>query len=68
MDKEKVREAILTVNKALSNDDFQSWIEENKESLDYEYDHYRQNCFETAEEPDDFYIWALWQYINQEED
>jgi len=65
MDKEKVREALLLIGKALRDDDFLGWLKENEQDLDYEYDHYRTNCYETGEEPDDFYTWALWHYVNE---
>ena len=67
MDKEKVREALLLINKALKDDDFLAWVEENEDDLDLGYDNYKTKCYETGEEPEDFYTWALWQYVNAED-
>lgn len=67
MDKEKVREALLLVEKALNDEDFLAWVEENEDYLDYEYETYKTNCYESGEEPDDFYTWALWRYVNSED-
>ena len=67
MDKEKVREAILVVSKALNDDDFLSWVQEHEEELDQDYEDYRIACFEAGEEPEDFYKWALWQYVNSKD-
>ena len=67
MDKEKVREAILVVSKALNDDDFLSWVQEHEEELDQDYEDYRIACFEAGEEPEDFYNWALWQYVNSKD-
>ena len=67
MDKEKVREALIVVGKALEDDEFLSWVEENEDELDLEYDEYKTSCYESGEEPEDFYTWALWQYVNSED-
>ena len=67
LDKTKVREAILIVSRALNDDDFLSWIQENEEELKEKYGDYRMTCYETDEEPEDFYNWALWQYVNSDD-
>ena len=67
VDKRKVREAILIVAKALRDNDFLSWVQEHEEDLNQDYGEYRIACYESYEEPEDFYNWALWQYVNSED-
>jgi len=67
MDKEKVKEALQTIEKALEDEEFQKWIEENQEELEFQYEDYRTNCYESLEEPDSFYTWALWQYAFEDQ-
>ena len=65
MDKAKVREAMLIVSKALNDDDFLSWVQENEEELKERYGDYQMTCYETYEALEDFYTWALWEYVNE---
>jgi len=64
LDKQKVKEALQLIENALNDEEFLVWVRENEEDLDNEYETYKLNCYETGEEPDDFYTWALWYYVN----
>ena len=57
---------MLIVEKALRDDDFRDWLEDQEKNgtLDYEYDQEQSNAYESGEEPDRFEVWALWRYLN----
>lgn len=61
-----VKRAIEIIDDALEDPDFQKWIDKNRDSLEYEYDEYVSACHESFEEPDSFYMFALWRYLNDE--
>jgi len=66
MDKQKVKEAMKLIEKAKTDDEFLDWLKERKEELDADYEVYKDLCYDSGEEPDDFYTWALWQYVNED--
>jgi len=67
IDRKKVMEALSIVKKALEDEDFLKWVEEHIDELNYDYDQYVYNCYDSFEEPRDFYIWALNLYLNEED-
>jgi len=66
MDKQKVKEAMKLIEKAKTDGEFLDWLKERKEELDADYEVYKDLCYDSGEEPDDFYTWALWQYVNED--
>ena len=65
MDKQKVKEAMELIEKAKRDDEFLEWLKERMGELDADYEVYKDMCYDSGEEPDDFYTWALWQYVNE---
>jgi len=64
MDYKKVDEALKLVDKAIESTEFQQWVEQNRDTLDCDYDNYKGK-YDQFEEPDSFYIWALGCFLRE---
>ena len=62
---DKVEKALCIVENAKTNEDFQRWLEESHDVLDYDFDQYCQSCYEGIEMPKTYIDWALGVFINE---
>jgi hypothetical protein len=65
LDKAAVLAALKVIYDACEDEEFREWIEENEETLDYEYDQYRFSCAQDGEDADGFITYALRRYVTE---
>ena len=65
VDWKNVEEALSLVEKAIDALEFQKWIDLNRDDLDISYDDYKSSCYESLEEPNGYYMWALGRFLQE---